>query len=139
MRREVEKIQRYKGISKKNDIIHMMKVPYANLAYVPRNIAKDKIENYLLSLTNPYSKSRALFFRSKGFNETNMNLFEKRLLEIIHSNNTSDEEQSAYGRKYIVDGTIQTPCGEDITLRTVWIVEIGRRKPVFVTAYPNNV
>lgn len=117
----------------------MMKVPYANLAYIQRNPPKDKIENYLLSLTNSHSKPRAIFFRSKGFNERNMNLFEELMLQIVHVNNVSEEKRSPYGKKYVVNGAIQAPNGKYITLTTIWIVEKGRRKPVFVTAYPNRV
>lgn len=116
-----------------------MKVPYANLAFILRIKPKDKIENYLLSLINPYTKPRAIYFHSKGFNETNTDLFEIRLLKIIRLNDVAGNEQSIYGKKYIVDGKVQTPVGEHISLRTVWIVDIGKRKPKFVTAYPYNV
>lgn len=116
-----------------------MKVRYANLAFIPRTKPKDKIENYLLSLINPYTKPRAIYFRSKGFTETNTGLFEMLLLKIIRLNDVAGNEQSKYGKKYIVDGKIQTPVGEHISLRTVWIVDIGKRKPKFVTAYPYHV
>lgn len=116
-----------------------MKVPYAKLAYVPREKPKDKIENYLLSLASPHSRPRAIFFRSKGFIEANANLFERRLLEIIYRNEVTSTEHSPYGNKYIVDGIIETPVGDTISLRTTWIVENGKRKPKFVTAYPYHV
>ncbi|HUD19101.1 MAG TPA: hypothetical protein VMR81_01485 [Patescibacteria group bacterium] len=116
-----------------------MKVPYAKLAYVPREKPKDKIENYLLSLANPHSRPRALFFRSKGFSEANMNLFERRLLQIIQRNDVTNTEHSQYGEKYIVDGVIETPIENSISLRTMWIVDNRKRKPKFVTAFPHRV
>lgn len=73
-----------------------MKVPHANLAFIKRESPKDKIENYLLSLTNLHSRPRAHYFRTKGFNETNMDLFECLLLSIINLNDITNSEKTQY-------------------------------------------
>jgi hypothetical protein len=42
-----------------------------------------------------------------------------------------------YGTKYVVVGSIRTPNGGDVSIRTVWIIEgEGADAPRFVTAYP---
>jgi hypothetical protein len=46
---------------------------------------------------------------------------------------------SAQGRKYIVDGALQTPVGQTVMVRTRWIVDEGETRPRLVTAYPKEV
>ncbi len=108
-----------------------MKVPYRNKAVV----TKEKIVDYLLNINNPDGKPKAIYFRGKGFNETNIDTFEKRLLKIIHTQEVEREETSLYGKKYIIKGEILTPNGYTITIRTVWILLKNTRKPSLVSAY----
>jgi len=114
-----------------NAIIYQMKVPYRNKAVV----TKEKIVDYLLNINNPDGKPKAIYFRGKGFNETNIDTFEKRLLKIIHTQEVEREETSLYGKKYIIKGEILTPNGYTITIRTVWILLKNTRKPSLVSAY----
>ena len=79
---------------------------------------------------------KARFFRSLGFNETNVELLQKEILNLANSNNIEDIEQSDYGTKYILEGAIKTPIGKGVKIRTVWIIEEGETQPIFVTAYP---
>jgi len=44
--------------------------------------------------------------------------------------------ETAFGRRYIVDGLVATPSGIVAALRTVWIRPHGTTAPRFVTAYP---
>jgi len=46
---------------------------------------------------------------------------------------------SAQGRKYIVDGALQTPVGQTVMVRTRWIIDEGETRPRLVTAYPKEV
>ncbi len=108
-----------------------MKVPYRNKAF----ITQEKILNYLLNTTNPDGKAKAIFFRSKGFNETNTDIFEESLLSVIYMEDVERQSESQHGKKYTVKGDIATPNGEMITIRTVWIVENNTRKPRLVSAY----
>lgn len=109
-----------------------MKVPYRNKAIIDK---QRKIVGYLLNLRNPDSRPKALYFRSKGFNETNINIFQERLLSVIYTQEIEKIETSPYGKKYITKGKILAPNGEMIVILTVWIVANGTRKPSFVTAY----
>lgn len=74
-----------------------MKVPYCKYAYAPR----DKIE-YLISLTHEVGKHKAVVFRSRGFNESNMNLLEDELLNIINSCDIANKRGNRWGVAYPV-------------------------------------
>jgi hypothetical protein len=109
-----------------------MKLPNGEKAYIPPL----KLKAYLLSETHPIGKSKARLFRSAGFNEDNATLFKEGLLAIAQSEEVRDAIESFHGVKYIIEGRLRTPAGEDIRLRTVWIVDKGHERPRFVTAYP---
>ena len=70
------------------------------------------------------------------FNETNVDMLEQRLIGIAHSEDVKDVVPSAYGTKYVIEGSLQTPVGGFVQVRTVWIIEAGRDRPRFVTAHP---
>jgi hypothetical protein len=44
--------------------------------------------------------------------------------------------ETIYGKKYVIDGELETPSGDMIHLRTIWIIETGDDIPKLVTAYP---
>lgn len=109
-----------------------MKLPNSKQAIVPEK----KLVGYLLSETHALGRFKARFFRGLGFNETNVELFRKELFNLVTSNETKSFEQSNYGTKYIVDGSLLTPSKQSVKIRTVWIIEKDGINPVFVTAYP---
>jgi len=109
-----------------------MKVPGCENAHIPRR----KLTEYLLSETRPAGSPKALFFRSFGLSDSNVDLFEQGLLAIVGSEDVKETVSSPYGNKYIVDGNLETPIGSVVSIRTVWIVESGHGQPRFVTAYP---
>lgn len=43
---------------------------------------------------------------------------------------------SMHGVKYVIDGLLQTPDGETVKVRTIWIIDKGQTRPRFVTTYP---
>ncbi|PKL48650.1 MAG: hypothetical protein CVV37_07935 [Nitrospira bacterium HGW-Nitrospira-1] len=109
-----------------------MKLQNKESAYVPIT----KLLNYLLSETHSVGKSKAKYLRSMGFNETNVNLLKQGLLSIAQSEDVKDVISSPHGVKYVINGSIQTPVGISIKMRTVWIIDKGQGRPRFVTAYP---
>jgi hypothetical protein len=111
-----------------------MELPNRLAAYVPI----EKITEYLLSDSHAVGKSKAKFFRSFGFDETNVNQFEQRLLDIAHTGTVSEIKETLFGMKYVIDGALETPRGIIIQLRTVWIIETGEEQPQLITAYPLN-
>ena len=109
-----------------------MRLPHLENAYVPA----PKLADYLLSETHPVGKAKARLLRAVGFDETNVDLLEKALLDIAHEEEVQDSASSVHGTKYVVDGTLSAPNGQAVPLRTVWIVEQDDDRPRFVTAYP---
>jgi hypothetical protein len=109
-----------------------MKLPNGDRAIIP----PAKLADYLLSDTHPVGRSKTKFLRGVGFNEANADLLGQGLLRIARRDEVVASESSLYGVKYVVDGTLATPSGRHVRLRTVWIVEPGLDRPRFVTAYP---
>jgi hypothetical protein len=89
-----------------------------------------------LSETHAVGRSKARLFRSLGFNENNVSLLKQGLIAIAHSEDVKEVISSPYGVKYIIEGLLQTPVGDSIRIRTIWIIEKGQERPRFVTAYP---
>jgi hypothetical protein len=109
-----------------------LKLPNRENAY----ISSAKLINYLLSKTHPIGRWKAKFFRSLGFNETNLDFLEQGLISIINSEDVKDVIPLIFGKKYIVEGSLKTPAGTFVPVRTVWVIETDQDRPRFVTAYP---
>jgi hypothetical protein len=109
-----------------------MKLPEGERAYVPR----EKITEYLLSLTHPIGYTKAVFFRELGYNESNIELLEEELLAIARNDEVLEIEKKPYGVKYIIEGSVKSTLNTISKIRTVWIVEINQTQPRFITAYP---
>ena len=109
-----------------------MKLPNKEKAY----ISPSKLLDYLLSESHPIGKSKSKYLRSFGFNEQNIGLLKQELISIAKSEEVIEVISSLHGIKYIINGVIQTPAGETVKLRTIWITDKGQIRPRFVTAYP---
>jgi len=99
-------------------------------------VSISKITDYLLSETHAVGKSKAKFFRSFGFDETNVGQFQQDLIRIAQIEPVTEIVETAYGEKYVIDGELETPKSVMIRVRTVWVIETGDTIPRFVTAYP---
>ena len=109
-----------------------MKLPNWENAYVP----PAKIRDYLLSERHIIGRSKAKFFRLAGFKEGNLDLLERGLMTIAHSEDVKEVALSPHGTKYILEGLLQTPAGSAVQIQTVWIIDKQEDRPRFVTAYP---
>jgi hypothetical protein len=109
-----------------------MRLPNADDAQVEF----EKLRYYLISETHPIGRSKGRFFRSIGFDESRLAVLKHGLIAIARTEDIVEAVASPHGTKYIVDGSIATPSGEQVRLRTVWIVDKGQDNPRFVTAYP---
>lgn len=109
-----------------------MELPNCEQAHVPRT----KLLDYLLSEEHPIGRAKARFLREVGLNESNVELLEQGLLEIARAGHVLRVHASPYGTKYVIQGGIQAPRGQVVTLQTIWIIESGEIRPRFVTAYP---
>lgn len=108
-----------------------MLLPNRERAYIPQ----PKLTRYLLSLSHPVGKSKALFFHAHGFDAENPDLLEEGLLQIAREGEIRETERTPHGTKHVVDGSMKTPRGTMVRVRTVWIMD-DDGNPRFVTAYP---
>jgi len=90
----------------------------------------------LLSEIQPIGRSKALFFKNLGYDDKEAGTLEQDIIAIAQGEAVSDVQISPFGTKYVIEGTIQTPGGTTVTLRTVWIIESDDPQPRLVTAYP---
>ncbi len=109
-----------------------MQLPNARFAYVPL----PKLTAYLLSETHAVGRAKARFFCEMGFCKEHPDMLMRALLEVAETGEVRSVVETPYGMKYVVDGALPTPVGKRVHIRTVWIVETGRERPRFVTAYP---
>jgi hypothetical protein len=94
-----------------------------------------KIANYLLSETHIVGKSKAKFFGHLVLTKQ-MSANSSKGLSILPKQNWSPDTETIFGKKYVIDGELETPNGNMIHLRTVWIIETGDDIPRLVTAHP---
>ena len=109
-----------------------MILPQREKAYVP----PEKLSKYLLSETHSVGQYKSKFFRSFGFDETNLDLLSASLIEVAQTNDVDRKESSSHGTKYVVTGRLRVPSGTYVNIRTIWIIEPDNEAPRFVTAYP---
>jgi hypothetical protein len=109
-----------------------VKLPDAEHAVIPRA----KIAHYLLSEAHFDGRHKAAFFRRFGFVAERWQELAAALRRHALNNDLAREEPSPFGRRYIVEGIIETPDGRTPSLRSVWFVRNGETTVRFVTAYP---
>jgi hypothetical protein len=109
-----------------------MKIPNAATAVV----TEDKICRYLLEASHPDNGGKAAFFHVLGFTTADWMSFASALQELARNSNFTGCFESLHGAKYIVDGLLTSPTGQDALVRTVWIIDRGETTPRLVTAYP---
>ena len=92
-----------------------MNLPNVNLAI----IAEEKITEYLLNAEHPEGRGKARFFGSLGFSVEQWQTFADALRQLATSFPVTTNVASRHGSKYIVDGTITSPRGISVAIRTV--------------------
>ena len=109
-------------------------LPNARLALVDR----EKITEYLLNPAHPDNGGKAPFFVALGFQKENWERLATALSNLALTTPVSQSMETVHGKKYIVDGAIETPAGKTPVVRTVWIIDRGTDVPRLVTAYPHE-
>ena len=99
-------------------------------------ISRKKLSGYILSPTHPVGRFKARFFAAHGLTQENAEELESQLRQIAARGDLIETLKTPYGTKYIVDGSINTPTGRLLAIRTVWIIANSADAPTFVTAYP---
>ena len=108
-----------------------MLLPHYERAYIPQ----EKLNGYLLSETHPVGRFKARIFHAVGYDTSNAQLLEQALINIAHKEEVAETNSTPYGTIYVIDGTLQTPSGDSLQMRTVWIISTGESSPRLVTCY----
>lgn len=111
-----------------------MKLPNAESSVVP----PEKITDYLLNPVHPDGAGKAQFFASMGFRREEWRTLAAALRRIGQENPVTESMESAHGRKYVIDGRMETAIGRRPMVRTIWIVDQGSDNPRLVSAYPQE-
>jgi len=112
-----------------------MKLPRNNEAIVPES----KIIHYLLSEAHPVRRAKARFFKELGYSVENGVQLKEDPLGVAAGGMVVEIIETAFGVKFVVDGSLLTPGGISARVRTIWILEAEHGVPRFVTAYPHGV
>ncbi len=109
-----------------------MMLPDSDRAQVDRA----KIADYLLSLSHPDGRAKAIFFLRVGFTVEAWAVLADALRAVGAANSVTGVVASAYGTRYTVDGRLPARDGRMPMIRTVWIAESDMSGPRLITAYP---
>src|SRR5262249_38081114 len=110
-----------------------MRLPNAQLAIVP----EAKVTHYLLNPSHPAGSSKARFFLRFGFTLTQWRQLADELLRHARENEVTETEETIYGTRYVLEGSIVAPDGSRLNIRSAWyIYPGGGGRPSFVTAHP---
>jgi hypothetical protein len=109
-----------------------MKLPNGEKA----EVAEAKVTRYLLSPWHRHGRSKENFFSRFGFSHVNWQDLVQALLQHAVDHEVVKVESTAYGRRYVIEGSIVAPDGRTPRIRTVWFIRTDEDIPRFVTAYP---
>jgi hypothetical protein len=95
-----------------------------------------KITHYLLSSDHPAGRPKAIFFGRFGFQRSRWRRLRGALLEHARSGAVVSVNDTRFGKKYTVEGRLQTPSARAPLVRSIWFVRTGETAARLVTAYP---
>jgi hypothetical protein len=109
-----------------------MKLPHRDAAVV----AREKITGYLLSPAHRDGRGKHDFFVRFGFSPGAWETLRDALLGHAAEHEVTRVEDSPFGTRYVIEGTLAVPDGRGPLVRAVWFIEEGESVPRLVTAYP---
>jgi hypothetical protein len=95
-----------------------------------------KVRDYLLSTHHPVGRFKAAVFFSLGYTTEDWTTLRDDLVSLARDGDARPGQDSEYGRKYEVSGTLTGPNGRSRRFTTVWLVPLGESRPKFITAFP---
>ncbi|WP_449417928.1 DUF6883 domain-containing protein [Phormidium nigroviride] len=99
-------------------------------------IAQAKITQYLLKLLPEDDKS--LFLAQAGYTLANWQQLETDLRIQILPLDATPTEETRYGNKYQIRGSLTGPNGTTLQVVTIWMTEFLSQQTKFITLYPNK-
>ena len=99
-------------------------------------VDQSKIDGYLLNEAT--GRGKATFFLRLGFRREGWGTLAAALKAQARENPVASVVDSPYGKRYSVDGAIETPDNRRPRpkVRTVWILETGVETLRLITAHP---
>ena len=99
-------------------------------------IDASKILDYLLAADHPIGGGKAAYFLAAGYTREAWQRLKADLISIGQDGTLVSSVKTSFGIKSIIDGSVESPSGKQIALRTVWIRDQPGTTPRLVTAYP---
>ena len=94
-----------------------------------------KVREYLLNPDHPVGGAKARFFLGIGYSRQHYERLAADLIQHGHTCPVSEEKQSPYGDKFVVDGPLLAPNGREYPVRTVWMEQSPGVLVLLITAH----
>ena len=101
----------------------------------PLFVAPNKVWDYLLNPDHPIGGAKARFFLGVGYSRPQAEQLIADLIRHGHQGTVTEEKQSPYGIKFVVDGPLLAPNGGAYPLRTVWLEQSPGTFVLLITAH----
>ena len=111
-----------------------MRVPDAESAFVPLR----KVVKYLLGLEHPTGRSKARWLIMQGFSPERPAELIDALCRHVLAHEVRIAEETRFGMRYTVEGSLGTPTGIKEDVRTIWFIDESGDPPRFVTMFPTH-
>jgi hypothetical protein len=98
-----------------------MKLPHAEAAI----IAREKLEDYLLSRQHPVGRLKARFFKLLGYTREEWPKLEKDIRSQLLVLDARETGRNKYGVKYVLEGPLTGPAEVTAMVTSVWVVRSG--------------
>jgi hypothetical protein len=95
-----------------------------------------KIVGYLLSDSHPTGRYKYRYFARFGFQAATWTVLRDAFMEHAVANDVTIEEETDFGIKFIVDGSLPSPDGRNPAIRSIWIRRHEETEVRLVTTYP---
>ena len=100
-------------------------------------IAPNKLTQYLLRLRVEDDKSQ--FLELAGYTLTDANRLLRDIREQVLPLDAEFHEETEYGPKYRIRGTLTGPNGRVLHVLTIWLKESATNQVKFVTLFPDKL
>ena len=77
-----------------------------------------------------------MFFPRFGFEVEEWQTLASALQRHAADHEVTKVEESPFGKRYVIEGSMSAPDGRSPFVRSVWFIRLGEQMPRFVTAYP---
>ena len=95
-----------------------------------------KVRDYLLSAVHPVGRFKAVVFEALGYKAEDWERLRDDLLTLARTTEAVAGQDSAFGQKYVVSGSLRGPNGREAKFTCVWLTPADDGPPRFITAFP---